>query len=130
VETNFDSFVFQGCKETVDAVCASVGRLGVAEPGVDEALGDTLSFREGFLALKSSNSGKSRLEGLRDSPVCTNVRLGNVQGVRYFRCGIDCRTNRGHGCFKRHVRTCRIKPISHSKLGVDTRDEKKIVFLC
>jgi hypothetical protein len=51
VETNFDAFVFLGCEESVDAVGDSVGRLGVEEPGLDEALGDSFLSRECLFAL-------------------------------------------------------------------------------
>jgi hypothetical protein len=59
VETNFDSFVFQGREEAVDAVGAAVGRLCVEESRVDEAFGDSLLPGKGLLAFESSNVGKS-----------------------------------------------------------------------
>jgi hypothetical protein len=64
VETNFDSFVFQGREEAVDAVGAAVGRMCVEEPGVDEAFGYLLLSGKGLLAFESSDVGKSRLDGL------------------------------------------------------------------
>jgi hypothetical protein len=45
METNFDLFVFHGCEESVDAIYASVCRLGVEGPGAYEALGDSLLSR-------------------------------------------------------------------------------------
>jgi hypothetical protein len=59
VETNFDALVFQGCEESVDAVGAAVGCLGVEEAGVDEALGDSYLSSEGLLALEATYIGKS-----------------------------------------------------------------------
>jgi hypothetical protein len=67
VETNFDAFVFLGCQESVDAVGDSVGSLGVEEPGLDEALGDSFLSRECLFAFKSSSISNSRLDGMRDS---------------------------------------------------------------
>jgi hypothetical protein len=50
VETKFDSFVFQGREEAVDAVGVAVGRLCVEEAGVDETFGDSLLSGKGLLA--------------------------------------------------------------------------------
>jgi hypothetical protein len=104
VETNFDPFVFQGCEEAVDAVGVAVGRVCVEEAGVDEAFGDPLLSGKGLLAFESSNVGKSRLDGLRDSPVCSNGRVCNILGVRSFRFGSGRQTNRCKSCFERRVR--------------------------
>jgi hypothetical protein len=51
VETSLDTFVFQGCMESVDDVGAVVGRVCVEEAGVNEGLCDSLLPREGLLAL-------------------------------------------------------------------------------
>jgi hypothetical protein len=67
VETNFETFVCQGCEEFVDAVGAPVGCMRVQETGVHEAFCDSLLSREGLLALEAANVGKSRLDGLRDN---------------------------------------------------------------
>jgi hypothetical protein len=47
----------------------------------------------------SSNVGKSRLDGLRDSHVCPNGRVVHVLDVRSFRCGSGSRTNCRHNYF-------------------------------
>jgi hypothetical protein len=104
VETNFDPFVFPGCKEAVDAVGAAVGLMCVEEAGVDEAFGDSLLSGKGLFAFESSNVGKSRLDDLRDSLVCSNGRVCNISCVRSFRCGSGCRKNRCRSSFERRVR--------------------------
>jgi hypothetical protein len=103
VETNFDALVFHGCEESVDAVGAAVGCLGVEEAGVDEALGDSLFSCEGILGLELSFVGKARLHGMRDSLVCPNGRVVHIQGVRSFRCGSNRQMNRCDSCFERRV---------------------------
>jgi hypothetical protein len=112
VETNFDPFVFHGREEAVDAVGAAVGRMCVEEAGVDEAFGDLLLSGKGLLAFESSNVGKSGLDGLRDSLVCPNGRVCNIPGVRSFRFGSGCRTNRCHSFFERRVRGRRVNATS------------------
>ena len=112
METNFEAFVFQCREEAVDAVGAAVGSLCVEESGVDEAFGDSLLSGKGLLAFESSNVGKSRLDGLRDSLVCPNGRVCNIPGVRSFRFGSGCRTNRCQSCFERRVRGRRVNAIA------------------
>jgi hypothetical protein len=82
VETNFDALVVMGCGDSVDAVGAAVGCLGVEEAGVYEALGDSFVSSEGLLALEASYVGKLRLNGLRDSLLCPNGRVAHILGPR------------------------------------------------
>jgi hypothetical protein len=112
VETNFDPFVFHGCEESVDAVGTTVGSLCVEEAGVNEAFGDSLLSRKGRPALEAANIGKSRLDGLRDNLVCPNGRVVDIPGVRSFRCGSGCRTNRCHRCFERRFRGRRVNAMA------------------
>jgi hypothetical protein len=111
VETNFDPFVFKGCEESVDAVGVVVGSQCVKEAGVHEAFGDSLLSRKGLLALEAANIGKPRLDGLSDSLLYPNGRVVDIPGVRYFRCGSGCRTNRCHSSFERRVRGRRVTAI-------------------
>jgi hypothetical protein len=45
LDTNFDTSVFEGYEESVDAAGAAVGCVRVEEPGVKEALGESLLSR-------------------------------------------------------------------------------------
>jgi hypothetical protein len=78
VDSDFDSLVFQGCEESIDAVGVLVGRLGVGELGVDESLGDSLLSREGLLALEPSNVDTFSFDGMRDSLVYQSGRVVHV----------------------------------------------------
>jgi hypothetical protein len=78
--------------------------MSVEEAGVHEASCDSLLSRKGLFALEAASVGKSRLDGLRDSLVCPNIRVVDIQGVRSFRCGSGCRTSRCQSCFERSVR--------------------------
>jgi hypothetical protein len=84
----------------------------VKEAGVHEAFCDSLLSRKGLLALEAANVGNSRLDCLRDSLVCPNGRIVDILGVRSFRCGSGCRTNRCQCCFERRVRGRRVNAIA------------------
>jgi hypothetical protein len=72
--SQFDAFVFRGCEDSVESVGASVGRLGVKKPGVDEWPDDSLLSCGDLLSLEPYDVGKSRLDGIRDNLVFERLR--------------------------------------------------------
>jgi hypothetical protein len=79
VDASFDSLVFQGCEESVEAVGTAVGNLCVQEAGVHEAFGDSHLSRKGLFALEAANNiGMSRLDGWRGSLVCPLDRVVDI----------------------------------------------------
>jgi hypothetical protein len=102
--------------------------LGIEEPGVDEALGDSLLSREGLLAHESSNMSRSLVDGLRYCLLCRNGRVMNVHVIRSFRFGSSSRRNRRMSPYLFRVPLPRLQSKPHSALGVDTRRGRKVVF--